>query len=148
MKPGKSIVLLADDDEDDRLFFKDALDSLKVETEVHAIADGEKLMEYLEDEMNDLPHILFLDLNMPCKNGFECLDLIRISERLKNLTVAIYSTSSDDRDIETAFVKGANVYIKKPSDFETLKKTLAEVLNVNWQYRSGGLNKDTFLFSI
>jgi len=50
--------------------------------------------------------------------------------------------------VETAFVKGANVYIKKPSDFEALKKTLTEVLNVNWQFRTGGLNKDTFLFSI
>ncbi|RZJ72195.1 response regulator [Flavobacterium sp.] len=148
MKPGKSLVLLADDDEDDRLFFKDALESLKMDTEVVTASDGEKLMQYLEDEDNELPHILFLDLNMPCKNGFECLDAIRLSARLKNLTVAIYSTSGDDRDIETAFVKGANVYVKKPNDFDALKKTLTEVLNVNWQFRTGGLNKDTFLFSI
>lgn len=148
MKPVKTNILLADDDEDDRLFFKDALESLKMETEVHMVADGEKLLDYLNDESNELPHILFLDLNMPCKNGFECLDEIRNSARLKDMTVAIYSTSGDDRDIETAFVKGANVYIRKPSDFDLLKKTLSEVLNVNWQFHSGGLNKDTFLFSI
>lgn len=148
MKPGKTMILLADDDEDDRLFFKDAIDSLKTETEVLFANDGEKLMHYLEDEINELPHILFLDLNMPCKNGFECLELIRLSDRLKNLTVAIYSTSGSEEDIEAAFVKGANVYIRKPSDFDSLKRVLTEVLNVNWQFHTGGLNKDTFLFSI
>lgn len=148
MKPIKTRILLADDDEDDRLFFADALESLKVETEVVAVNDGEKLMQYLEDVSNELPHILFLDLNMPCRNGFECLDAIRISERLKHMTVAIYSTSADERDIETAFVKGANVYIRKPSDFDSLKKALSDVLSVNWQFQTGGLNRDTFLFSI
>lgn len=148
MKPIKTRILLADDDEDDRLFFADALESLKVETEVVAVNDGEKLMQYLEDVSNELPHILFLDLNMPCRNGFECLDAIRISERLKHMTVAIYSTSADEGDIETAFVKGANVYIRKPSDFDSLKKALSDVLSVNWQFQTGGLNRDTFLFSI
>lgn len=148
MKPVKTRVLLADDDEDDRLFFSDALTSLKAETEIIEAEDGDKLMRYLEDEANELPDILFLDLNMPCKNGFECLDAIRLSARLRHMTVAIYSTSAEERDIETAFVKGANVYIRKPSDFESLKKTLSEVLNVNWQFQTGGLNRDTFLFSI
>ncbi|MBD3581405.1 response regulator [Flavobacterium selenitireducens] len=148
MKPIKTRILLADDDEDDRLFFADALESLKAETEITTVHDGEKLMEFLEDENNELPHILFLDLNMPCKNGFECLDAIRLSERLKHMTVAIYSTSAEERDIETAFVKGANVYIRKPSDFDSLKKALTDVLNVNWQFHTGGLNRDTFLFSI
>lgn len=148
MKPIKTRILLADDDEDDRLFFTDALESLKIETEIDAVSDGEKLMQFLENEENELPDILFLDLNMPCRNGFECLDSIRLSERLKHMTVAIYSTSAEERDIETAFVKGANVYIRKPSDFDSLKKSLSEVLNVNWQFHTGGLNRETFLFSI
>lgn len=148
MKPGKSLILLADDDEDDRLFFKDAIDSLKIDTELVTASDGEKLMQYLEDESNDLPHILFLDLNMPCKNGFECLEGIRNNPRLKDMTVAIYSTSSAEEDVENAFVKGANVYIRKPSDFNSLKRVVSEVMNVNWQFHTGGLNKDTFLFSI
>jgi len=148
MKPIKTRILLADDDEDDRLFFTDALESLKIETEIDAVSDGEKLMQFLESEDNELPDILFLDLNMPCRNGFECLDSIRLSERLKHMTVAIYSTSAEERDIETAFVKGANVYIRKPSDFDSLKKSLSEVLNVNWQFHTGGLNRETFLFSI
>lgn len=148
MKPVKSLVLLADDDEDDRLFFKDAIDSLKMETELVLVHDGEKLMQYLEDESNDLPHILFLDLNMPCRNGLECLEAIHANPRLKGMTVAIYSTSGAEEDIENAFVKGANIYIRKPSDFSALKRVISEVLSINWQFHSSGLNKDTFLFSI
>jgi CheY-like chemotaxis protein len=148
MNPVKSHILLADDDEDDRLFFKDAINSLKMETQLDIVKDGQELIDYLEDEGNPVPHILFLDLNMPCKNGFECLEEIRKMAKLKNLTIAIYSTSSSEQDIENAFVGGANVYIRKPDGFEALKRVLLEVLNVNWQFQTGGLNKDTFLFSI
>ena len=148
MKINTTRILLADDDEDDRLLFADALENLKIGTEITMVSDGEKLMSYLEDVSNELPDILFLDLNMPCRNGFDCLDAIRVSERLKHMTVAIYSTSEEDRDIETAFVKGANVYIRKPAEFGSLQKALSDVLNVNWQFQTGGLNRETFLFSI
>jgi CheY-like chemotaxis protein len=140
-------ILLADDDEDDRLFFKDAIDALRRDTDFTSVNDGEQLIDYLE-AAEELPHILFLDLNMPCKTGFDCLGEIRNNPKLKNLTVAIYSTSGSEEDIENTFVGGANVYIRKPHDFETLKKVLAEVININWQFHTSGLNKETFLFSI
>ena len=66
---------------------------------------------------------MFLDLNMPIMNGFECLEAIRSTPHLKDLLVAIYSTSSAERDIEETFEKGANIYIKKPSSFNELKKS-------------------------
>jgi CheY-like chemotaxis protein len=141
-------ILLADDDEDDRLFFKDAFEEIKIKTVVQIVNDGVELMNYLNDEEHSLPHLLFLDLNMPRKNGFECLEEIRTSKRLKSLTVAIYSTSGSEKDIEETFVKGANVYIKKPNDFSTLKKVLSEIITVNWQYHTSGLNKENFLLSI
>lgn len=148
MNNEKCHILLADDDEDDRIFFNDAIAELKMETVLSIVKNGEELIEYLEDENNPLPHILFLDLNMPCKTGFDCLSEIKSSPRLKNLTIAIYSTSGSEDDIENTFVGGANVYIRKPQDFGTLKKVLGDVLNINWQYHSSGLNKETFLFSI
>jgi DNA-binding NarL/FixJ family response regulator len=64
---------------------------------------------------------------------------------LKNIAIAIYSTSASEEDIENTFVMGANIYIKKPSDFKTLKKVLSEVVTINWQYHTNGLNKDNFL---
>ena len=141
-------VLLADDDEDDRLFFRDAFEEIKMKTQVHIVNDGVELMEYLNQPDCILPHVLFLDLNMPRKNGMACLKEIKSIERLKNISIAIYSTSASEEDIEETFVKGANVYIKKPSDFSVLKKILQEVITINWQYQTSGLNRDNFLLSI
>jgi CheY-like chemotaxis protein len=140
--------MLADDDEDDRLFFKEAFEEVKIKYTISAFNDGEQLMEYLYDEKNPLPDIIFLDLNMPRKSGIECLKEIRANERLKRISVAIYSTSSSEQDIEDTFVSGANVYIRKPNDFNMLKKILSDVVHINWQYITDGLNKDSFILSL
>lgn len=141
-------ITLADDDEDDRLFFQDAFEELKINTNVTTCNDGVELMEYLSNPDTILPNILFLDLNMPRKNGFECLLEIKKENRFDNIAIAIYSTSSSEEDIENTFVHGANIYIKKPSDFATLKKVLSEVVTLNWQYHTSGLNKENFLLRL
>jgi CheY-like chemotaxis protein len=138
-------ICLADDDQDDRLFFTDAFDELRIKTKVSTFNDGVELMNYLNDADSVLPNVLFLDLNMPKKNGLECLLEIKKNENLNDIAIAIYSTSSSEEHIEETFINGANIYIKKPSDFETLKKILAEVVTINWQYHTSGLNKDNFL---
>lgn len=139
-------VLLADDDEDDRTFFKEALQEIKVKTVVTLVNDGLQLMNYLNQPGNKLPNVIFLDLNMPVKSGLECLREIRKNKRLRDLAIAIYSTSSSDENIEEAFVQGANIYIKKPSDFSMLKNVLEQVINLNWQYHTSGLKKENFLY--
>jgi len=141
-------VLLADDDEDDRLFFSDAFEELKMKTVVKTVNDGEELMKYLSSSENRLPHVLFLDINMPRKNGLECLKEIRSNQELRDLSIAMYSTSSSEKDIEETFIQGANIYINKPSDFGELKRVLTEVLSINWQYHTSGLNRDNFLLRI
>jgi CheY-like chemotaxis protein len=138
-------IILADDDEDDRLFFTDAFDELKINTRVSTYNDGVELMDYLNDVNSILPNILFLDINMPKKNGVECLLEIKKNERFRDIAIAIYSTSSSEEHIEETFINGANIYIKKPNDFQTLKKILADVVALNWQYHTSGLNKDNFL---
>ena len=138
-------ITLADDDEDDRLFFTDAFSELKIDTKVNTFNDGVELMDYLNNSESVLPNILFLDLNMPRKNGVECLLEIKENERFNDIAIAIYSTSSSEEHIEETFVNGANIYIKKPNDFNTLKKILSEVVTLNWQYHTSGLNKDNFL---
>lgn len=141
-------IILADDDEDDRLFFTDAFSELKMNTRVQTFQDGVELMEYLHKEDSRLPEILFLDLNMPKKNGLECLNEIKANPKFSDIAIAIYSTSSTEEHIEETFVHGANIYIKKPNDFNTLKKVLSEVVTINWQYHTSGLNKDNFLLRI
>ncbi|MEW5677286.1 response regulator [Flavobacterium enshiense] len=141
-------IILADDDEDDRLFFTDAFSELKINTKVDTFKDGVELMRYLNDPESKLPNVLFLDLNMPKKNGIECLHEIKSDDRFKDIAIAIYSTSSSEEDIEETFVCGANIYIKKPSDFNMLKKVLSDVVTINWQYHTSGLNKDNFLLRL
>lgn len=148
MKHDELYVLLADDDDDDRLFFKDAIEKVKVKTVVNMVNDGVELMEYLNNSTTRLPNLLFLDLNMPRKGGMECLKEIRSNNELKDLSIAIYSTSGLEKDIEETFINGANIYIKKPNDFEELKKVLATVININWQYHTSGFNKENFLLNL
>jgi CheY-like chemotaxis protein len=141
-------VLLADDDEDDRLFFKRAIEEVRVKTVLETVNDGQQLMDYLLKNGASLPDVIFLDLNMPRKGGIECLEEIRSIKQLKDISIVIYSTSGSDEDIETTFLKGANVYIKKPNDFQKLKKAIAEVLSINWQYHTSRLNRESFLLVI
>jgi len=141
-------ILLVDDDSDDRNTFKDALSELKIGTNLTLLEDGRNLLEYLENPDNKKPDILFLDLNMPYKTGVECLIELRQYSKFNDLSIAIYSTSSTDKDIEDTFINGANIYIKKPNDFAKLKKILNDVVNMNFQFHNSGLNKETFLLNI
>jgi CheY-like chemotaxis protein len=141
-------IVLADDDADDRLFFTDALSASKIQTVIDTVNDGVELMDYLRQRTAKLPDLIFLDLNMPRKGGMECLAEIRRDPKLNHLAVAIYSTSSAEKDIDETFIKGANIYIRKPSDFQTLKQVIADVLGINWQYRHSGLNRENFLMVV
>lgn len=141
-------VILVDDDEDDRSFFADALQETELSTELIEFHNGQELLNYLEKTDNPRPDLIFLDLNMPVMDGFQCLKQIRLKPSLKNLVVAIYSTSSSEKDIEETFVNGANIYINKPNRFEDLRKTIAQVIKRNWQYNDDALSKANFLFRI
>jgi CheY-like chemotaxis protein len=142
------LITLADDDEDDRLFFTDAFDEMKIKTVVNTVKNGRELIEFLDHPESVLPNIIFLDLNMPILNGIECLKEIKLNDRFKDIAVAIYSTSSSEADVENTFILGANIYIKKPSSFNDLKKILSDVVTINWQYHTNGLNKDNFLLRL
>lgn len=148
MNKDYTYVVLADDDEDDRLFFREAFEELKIRTRVNTYNDGVALMDALKSSDSELPDILFLDLNMPKKTGLECLIELKKEARFKDIAIAIYSTSASEEDIENTFVNGANVYIKKPNDFKELKKILSEVVTINWQYHTNSLNKDNFLLRL
>ena len=121
-------ILLADDDMDDCLFFKDALDTLPLSPQLKTVHDGVQLMNYLEENTAKLPHVIFLDINMPCKNGFECLAEIKNNDTLKDIPVVIFSTSNVHEKITLLFKTGADVYIHKPSDFAQLVKCIQHAL--------------------
>jgi CheY-like chemotaxis protein len=148
MKNEVLAILLADDDEGDRLLFKEAFSELKIKTVVDTVNDGMQLMELLMKEDRPLPDFIFLDLNMPRKNGMECLREIRNIEKLKDVFIAIYSTSDNEKDMEETFLHGANVYITKPDDFNTLKLLLHKVVASALIYAGDSFNKKNFLLKI
>lgn len=106
-------ILLADDDKDDRFFFAKALEALSVPTKLTTVNDGEKLMSYLEKNSDKLPDVLFLDLNMPRKNGSECLIEIKANKKLNDFPIIIYSTSHNDDIADILYRNGAYFYMKK-----------------------------------
>lgn len=140
-------IILADDDEADRLLFKEAFEELKIKTIVNMVNDGVQLMNYLTIHQT-LPHLLFLDLNMPLKNGLACLKEIKSDEKLKSISIAIYSTSASEKDIEETFLYGANIYLKKPNDFNILKQLLEKAVMTTYMYQDPPFNKENFLLSI
>ncbi len=126
--PQKLNILLADDDKDDCLIFKEALEELSFAATLTTVNDGEQLMQHLQTVTANLPHALFLDLNMPRKNGFDCLTEIKNNSVLNKIPVIIYSTSYDTEKANLLYNTGANYYIRKPSDFEELKKVIHQAI--------------------
>lgn len=141
-------IALADDDEDDRLFFEEAIEEITIRTKLSLFHNGKELMDYLNLPNVILPNLVFLDLNMPVKNGMQCLKEIRSNPFLNNVSIAIYSTSSSEKDIEETFVNGANIYLNKPNNFSKLRKSIEKVLQINWQYHTSSLNRDNFLLRL
>jgi CheY-like chemotaxis protein len=123
-------ILLADDDDDDRLLFTDVFNEVSRETKLMFAHNGEHLMNLLHS--GTLPDILFLDLNMPLKNGIECLDEIRGDRKLRELPVVVFSTSSHPGTINRMYEIGAHLYIRKPNDFNSLRKVIRHVLSRDW----------------
>ena len=121
-------ILLADDDKDDCLLFRDALEELPVSASLTIVHDGEQVIEELTKKGNKLPDVLFLDLNMPRKDGFASLGEIKRNTGLQDLPVIIFSTSSERDTVKKVFRDAAHYYICKPVDFLHLKKVIYEAL--------------------
>lgn len=138
-------ILLADDDEDDRILFLEAVQDLNNDLIIQTASDGQLLLDVLS-QSNSLPELLFLDINMPCKNGFECLKEIRSAAgELSKVKSIMFSTSSSSLHIMLSHKLGADLYAVKPGTFRGLKELLAKVLEYDWN--SGPRDLKTFLLS-
>lgn len=129
MNPDQFHILLADDDLDDCFFFEEALEEFPLSIRLSIVQNGEKLMQQLHNKSEKLPDLLFLDLNMPLKNGFECLGEIKQNDKLKHLPVIIISTSFVNDVVNLLYKKGAQFYIRKPAEFSQLKQAIHQVIS-------------------
>lgn len=119
-------ILICDDDEDDCILFKDALQEVNSNVAIISLSDSENLLQMLHG--NEIPDLLMLDLNMPTKNGKECLTEIRQNKQFDQLPIIIYSTAAIKSDIDETFSKGANLFFQKTDDFMKLKQAIRKIL--------------------
>lgn len=138
-------LLLADDDIDDCMFFRDALDELPVTTSLVTAKDGVHLMQLLKSGPENIPDILFLDLNMPRKNGFDCLAEIKKNKEFSNLPVIIFSTSLDPNVVNNLYEMGAHFYLRKPGEFSRLKQLIHYAIELVLHHSNKQPQKEDFV---
>jgi len=127
-------IMLADDDADDRFLFKKALKEIPITTHLTTVSNGEELMDYFFKNSMNLPDVLFLDLSMPRKTGFECLVEIKEDKKLEAIPIIVFTTSISsiigaEVKLSNSLVKfGALDYVRKPIDFDQLKHAIHQAL--------------------
>ena len=126
-KSNQVVILLADDDEEDRMLACDALVESRLSNEIYCVTDGEDLMDYLNcrgkytpPALAPRPGLILLDLNMPKKDGREALREIKADPELRQIPIVILTTSKADEDILRSYDCGASSFISKPVTFEGL----------------------------
>lgn len=126
-------LFLAEDDVDDSFLFGEALKEVNHKANLFIAENGDDFMHLLQKAANQ-PDIIFLDLNMPGKNGFECIAEIRASDDYKHVPVIILSTSSSVDSVKLAHDAGAHMYVQKPADFSDLKKAIKVCTEKAWNF--------------
>lgn len=116
--------LLADDDNDDKTLFCEALAEIDPGIVCHTAGDGKEALALLSEKQIHRPSIIFLDVNMPVMDGWQCLRRLKENADHKDIPVIMYSTSSYQRDIEQAIDGGAICFFTKPSDYRELRNIL------------------------
>ncbi|MBB4802825.1 CheY-like chemotaxis protein [Flavobacterium nitrogenifigens] len=124
-------IFYTDDDEDDISIFSDAVDSIPQNIILQTYSEGQKLLNAIFNPPTT-PYVVFLDLNMPGKNGFDVLEEIRNSDYDKDIPIVIYSTSSEAGIIEKCRNLGANFYITKPVLMKDIIKSIEHAITIDW----------------
>lgn len=141
-------IFYADDDEDDLMFFEEAVSSLmgneNKKVNLYLLKNGENLLETIT-EKNNGNSVVFMDLNMPIKSGFEHLSDIRSTSILASTPVIMYSTSANQENISKSKNLGANYYAVKPNRFEDLMKIVSTAVSLDFQKETAPPND--FLFN-
>lgn len=130
-------ILIAEDDEDDYLLIAETLQKVSNINSIHWAKDGEELLNYLDDceasdsGLENKPHLIILDFNMPKKDGREALGEIKSNPKRKNIPVVVLTTSQADSDIDQAYQLGANSFIQKPFKYKDFKAAM-EIMQSYW----------------
>jgi len=125
----KKKLLLVDDDSDDTELFSEAVSEIDSSVLFHCSSDGNEILEKLSEKKIDTPDLIFLDINMPEMSGWQFLERVKGNQRLKDIPVIIYTTSSTRSDLMHARTSGALCFVTKPANYGRLKKILEIVIS-------------------
>jgi CheY-like chemotaxis protein len=133
----KVTILIAEDDFDDRLLLEMGFHAFENGCDIRFVMDGEELMEYLnrqgpyaDPNSSPRPGLILLDLNMPKKNGHQALMEIKANPALKDIPLAIWTTSESEKDILFCRQSGADQFLTKPNSFEKVVATLKMLVSL------------------
>ena len=118
---------MADDDKDDFYILKEAAEQACKPLKISYAANWLELWRFI---LKTLPDVLFLDLNMPVKNGLECLQLLREDRKYDKIPIIIYSTSINRTDIDKAYKNGANYFLVKPNAIEDIANMIKKLCSM------------------
>lgn len=128
------VILMADDDADDRMMTKEALEESRVVNDLRFVEDGEELLDYLlhrgrfaAEGASPKPGLILLDLNMPKKDGREALKEIKAYPELRRIPIVVMTTSKAEEDIYRSYELGANSFITKPVTFDRLVELMKTI---------------------
>lgn len=144
MKTADLTIFYADDDLEDLEFFTEVTNAIDREITVVTLNCGDQLIDALHNPPPS-PQIIFLDLNMPGRNGFDVLEELKANDNMKEIPVVVFSTSNDAANIAKSRELGASYYLPKLPSYDSFKKSIEETLNINWNTFKP--NEDEFLYS-
>lgn len=138
-------VLFVDDDTEESYLFNEALEHAHLNINLSRANDGNDLIHYLMNQPT--PDLVFMDINMPYKDGLEALTEIRSNPKFKSLPLIIYSTTKNEQSINACYEKGADMFVIKPDDFDELQQVVKKVLTHDWKnYRR--ISRESFVVTV
>jgi CheY-like chemotaxis protein len=126
-------ILLVEDDNVDVMVVERLLNNLKIINSLVYFTNGQEALEYLRNEDNEKPCVIFLDLNMPKMNGIEFLKVVKAEQKLRKIPIVMLTTSKEEQDVIESFKFGINGYVVKPLDYEKFKEALG-VINLHLDF--------------
>jgi CheY-like chemotaxis protein len=139
-------ILLIEDDIDDSMFFRDALNETGLKAEVKIATRCNNILDVIGTNPSTFPDLIFLDLHMPMVSGHECLQIIRSQPQLHSIPIIIYSTSASSFDIEQTFAGGAALYLTKPSSFQLLVTAMKKIMQLDWKNYEAEKTRENFVY--
>jgi|SRR6185436_16390140 len=139
-------IWLVEDDEDDRIFFNEAVDEIKIPHEISCAKDCFEFFDMLDG--SPVPDVIFLDINLPLMDGKECLKQIKVNEKYKNVPVIIFTGSSAQTDIDFVYEHGAHYHVVKPYAHINYLASLKMIFEVNWKENQARPSRDNFVVNL